>query len=123
MVNIWKNIGYYEICSDVNELVLQGTLLILFPPTPPNNWERPDVNAVVDRLKQFIDLGFQLTNSVIIGIFRLFENRLNEIGEILMHSFQQIRKESRSIIVNSCLSNISNFETNHNLFKFLSNKN
>ncbi|EXX71513.1 uncharacterized protein OCT59_009065 [Rhizophagus irregularis] len=26
--------GYHEICNDVNELVMQGALLILFPPTP-----------------------------------------------------------------------------------------
>jgi hypothetical protein len=34
LVILWKEIGYYEICSDVNELVMQGALLILFPLTP-----------------------------------------------------------------------------------------
>ena len=28
-----KRIGYHEICTDVNELAMQGALLILFPPT------------------------------------------------------------------------------------------
>ena len=34
LANLWKQIGYYEICNDVNDLVMQGALLILFPPTP-----------------------------------------------------------------------------------------
>ncbi|RIB08340.1 hypothetical protein C2G38_2211906 [Gigaspora rosea] len=31
IVNLWKEIGYYEICNDVNDLVMQGALLIMFP--------------------------------------------------------------------------------------------
>ena len=50
LVTLWKDIGYYEICSDVNELVMQGALLIFFPPTPPNNWECPDVSTIVTRV-------------------------------------------------------------------------
>jgi hypothetical protein len=38
LVNLWKQIGYYEICNDVNDLVMQGALLILFPPTPASDW-------------------------------------------------------------------------------------
>ena len=75
-----KRIGYYEICTDVNELVMQGALLILFPPTPPNEWECPGDNIVVARLKQLIQLGFGLTDIVMEEAFHLFETRLNEIG-------------------------------------------
>ncbi|RGB35559.1 hypothetical protein C1646_759190 [Rhizophagus diaphanus] len=123
LVNMWKSIGYYEICSDVNDLVIQGALLILFPSTPPNNWECPDVNTVVTRLKKFTDLGFKLTNSVINDIFRLFEHRLNEIGELLINSFQQIRNEPRSVIVSSCIINLNNPEINRNILKFLNGGN
>ncbi|CAI2199249.1 14525_t:CDS:1, partial [Funneliformis geosporum] len=63
LVTLWKEIGYYEICNDVNELVIQGALLIFFPPSPPNNWESPNVDIIVARLKHLIDLGFQLTDS------------------------------------------------------------
>ena len=35
---LWKRIGYYEIGTDINELVMQGALLILFPPTSSNDW-------------------------------------------------------------------------------------
>jgi hypothetical protein len=58
LVNLWKKIGYYEICNDVNDLVMQGALLILFPPTPPINWICPNVDTVVKRLRQLLDLGF-----------------------------------------------------------------
>ena len=60
LVVLWKEIGYYEICIDVNELVMPGALLILFPPTPPDDWERPSVNAVMNCLRQLTDFGFQL---------------------------------------------------------------
>ncbi|CAG8647506.1 6324_t:CDS:1 [Funneliformis mosseae] len=103
LVILWKEIGYREICSDVNELVMQGALLILFPPTPPNNWECPDVRTIVDRLKHLTELGFQLTDNVIEEIFHYFEHKLSEIGDLLMNSFQVIRKESKSDIVSSCL--------------------
>ncbi|CAB4493283.1 unnamed protein product [Rhizophagus irregularis] len=41
LVILWKKIGYNEICSDFNELVVEGTLLVCFPPSPPNNWKTP----------------------------------------------------------------------------------
>jgi hypothetical protein len=123
LVNMWKNIGYHEICSDVNDLVIQGALLILFPSTPPNDWECPDVNTVVTRLRKFTDLGFKLTNTVINDIFRLFENRLNEIGDLLMNTFQQIRNEPRSVIVSSCINNLNNPERNRNILNFLNGEN
>ncbi|EXX75051.1 uncharacterized protein OCT59_013268 [Rhizophagus irregularis] len=123
LINIWKNIGYYEICSDVNDLVIRGVLLILFPSTPPNDWECPDVNTVVTRLKKFTDLGFKLTNNVINDILRLFEHRLNEIGDLLMNSFQQIRNEPKTVIVSSCINNLNNLERNRNILKFLNGEN
>ncbi|PKK56253.1 hypothetical protein RhiirC2_800439 [Rhizophagus irregularis] len=35
----WKNMGFHEICSDVNE---QGTASIYFPLNPPTDWIIPD---------------------------------------------------------------------------------
>src|SRR6266542_5361571 len=102
LVILWKEIGYNKICSDVNELVMQGALLIFFLPTPPNNWECFDVNTIVACLKQLIDLRFQLTDNVIEETFHLFEHRLNEIGDLLMGSFQVICKESKSNIAYTC---------------------
>ena len=77
---------------------MQGVLLILFPPTPPNEWECPGDNIVVVRLKQLIQLGFELTDIVMEEAFHLFETRLNEIGTILMNAFRVIRNKSRSEI-------------------------
>ena len=119
---MWKDIGYHEICDDVNELVMQGALLILFPPTPPNDWECPGVRDIVTRLNQLIDLGFKLTDTVMEEAFHLFEHRLSEIGDILMSSFQVIRKESKSAISYSCLIKAMRPERSHkktNLLEFL----
>ncbi|GET55119.1 hypothetical protein GLOIN_2v1490054 [Rhizophagus irregularis DAOM 181602=DAOM 197198] len=46
LVNLWKQIGYYEICNDVNDLVMQGALLILFPPTPASDWSCPSIEMM-----------------------------------------------------------------------------
>ncbi|GES73901.1 hypothetical protein GLOIN_2v1817420 [Rhizophagus clarus] len=119
LVNLWKKIGYHEICSDVNELVMLGALLILFPPTPPINWIIPDVNSVVSRLRQLLDLGFQLTEIVMEEAFHLFEHRLNEIGDLLLSSFQEIRRESKSTIASSCFIQTMKPERNHRKFDLL----
>jgi len=125
LVNLWKEIGYNEICSDVNELVMQGALLLFFPPTPPSNWECPDVNTIVARLNQLIELGFQLTDNVIEEAFHLFEHKLNDIGDLLMSSFQVIRKESKSDIAHSCLTQAIKPERNlkkTDLLEFLNDR-
>jgi hypothetical protein len=122
LVNLWKKIGYYEIYNDVNDLVMQGTLLILFSPTPPINWICPNVDTVVKRLRQLLDLGFQLTEIIMKEAFHLFEHRLNEIGDLLMLSFQKIRGESMSAIACSCLIQTIKPERNHkkvDLLEFL----
>ena len=122
MVNLWKEIGYHEICSDVNELVMQGALLILFPPNPPVDWERPIAEVVVKRLDQFSNLGFKLTHTVMEEALHLFEHKLDEIGEILIESFQIVHKTSKSAISRSCLIQAIKPERNHkktDLLEFL----
>ncbi|PKK59575.1 hypothetical protein RhiirC2_287194 [Rhizophagus irregularis] len=61
-----NKIGYYEICNDVNDLVMQGALLILFPPTPASDWSCPSIEMVISRLAELINLGFSLKDNVII---------------------------------------------------------
>ncbi|CAB5378089.1 hypothetical protein RhiirA5_424872 [Rhizophagus irregularis] len=126
LVTLWKEIGYYEICSDVNDLVMQGALLILFPPTPPADWERPDTKIVVKRLKQLINLGFKLTASVMEEALHLFEHKLNEIGDVLLESFQIIhKKKSKSAIASLCLIQAIKPERSHrktDLLEFLNDR-
>ncbi|CAG8532115.1 172_t:CDS:2 [Cetraspora pellucida] len=96
LVNLWKKIGYCEICDDVNDLVMQGQLLILFPPNPSAKWVQPNTLIVSERLKELVDLGFDLSYSVIVDIFLLFEKRLKNIGEILTESFINIKEEHQT---------------------------
>jgi hypothetical protein len=91
LVNLWKQIGYYEICNDVNDLVMQGALLILFPPTPASDWSCPSIEMVISRLAELINLGFTLKDNVIIDALHMFEHRLDEIGNILWDAFLAIR--------------------------------
>ena len=65
LVNFWKQIGYYEICNDYNDLVFQCALTMLFPPSPAVDWTCPSTNTVTLRLNEFISLGFKLNNKAI----------------------------------------------------------
>lgn len=126
LVHLWKEIGYCEICEDVNELVMQGAILILFPPAQSPGWTKPDVKAVKERLTELIDLGFQLNYSIIIDIFHLFEHRLDDIGKILIESFTEIKQEKKDCFLRRCLIetlkpsiNMKNANVLNFLYKYL----
>ncbi|CAG8564419.1 11470_t:CDS:1, partial [Diversispora eburnea] len=106
LVKSWKDIGYIEICTDVNDLVLQGALLIFFPPSPPSNYCLPTVEVVINRLNELIDLGFQLSTTVMADAFHIFEIKLDKIGDILITAFHQVCNKSRSDIASLCLREI-----------------
>ncbi|CAG8605540.1 12059_t:CDS:1, partial [Funneliformis mosseae] len=93
LVTLWKQIGYYEICNDVNDLVILGALTILFPSTPTPNWNCPTVTVVISRLTELINLGFELSNNVIIDALHMFKHRLDEIGNILWSVICEIRSD------------------------------
>jgi len=119
LVTYWKEIGYHEICEDVNDLVMRGVLLIFFPDFSSNNWVPPTVDSIVARLKQFVDLGFQLNGNIMEETFHLFIHRLDEIGDRLMDSFNLIHNESISDIASSCLIHAIKPGKNLGLLKFL----
>jgi hypothetical protein len=91
LVNLWKRIGYYEICNDINDLVMQGALLILFPPTPASDWSCSTTDTVISRLAELVSLGFKLHDNVIVDALHMFEHRLDDIGDILWDAFLAIR--------------------------------
>jgi len=86
IVELWKQIGYHDICIDVNNLVLQGSLLILYYPNSKNDEDcaSPTMNDFVDRIQQFIKVGFKLTKSVMADILFLYEQHLTKIGATLI---------------------------------------
>ncbi|RIB08338.1 hypothetical protein C2G38_2045246 [Gigaspora rosea] len=112
IINLWKEIGYYEICHDVNDLVMQGALLILFPPQSSSKWSMPDIKTINARLTELIEVGFQLTYCVIIDILLVFEKRLEQIGKILLESFAEIKHESLVNLLRNCLMETNNPKLN-----------
>ncbi|CAG8782132.1 15291_t:CDS:1, partial [Cetraspora pellucida] len=109
---MWKGIGYTDICYDVNDLVIQGGLLILFPPTKTDNWICPNVDMVTSRLKDLIDLGFKLTVPVMSDAYHIFESRLEIIGDTLTESFGNVCNESGATIASNCLGEVIKPEKN-----------
>ncbi|CFW92744.1 protein of unknown function [endosymbiont DhMRE of Dentiscutata heterogama] len=106
LVNWWKQIGYQEICEDVNDLVMQGALLILYPPTPSPAWTKPNTEIVSQKIREFTDLGFQLSYKVIVDIFITFEVRLKDIGEDLVKAFTEAKKDFGKNYLSECLAEI-----------------
>lgn len=102
IINLLKKIGYYKICYDIHDFVIQLALLKLFPQAPHPEWIRPETMAVVAQLTELTDLGFSLSYSLIIDIFRLFIHHLENIGEILVESFRKIKRESLESFIYKC---------------------
>ncbi|CAG8466343.1 5737_t:CDS:2 [Cetraspora pellucida] len=101
---------------------LTGALLILFPPSQPPGWTKPDIKTVKARLTELIDLGFQLNYSIILDIFHLFESRLDVIGKILIDSFADIKQETHDLFLRRCLDESQNPVKNFtNITSFLNN--
>ncbi|CAG8635408.1 3885_t:CDS:1 [Funneliformis mosseae] len=106
LITFWKEIGYHDICNDTNDFVMRSAFNMLFPPTPSDDWICPDVETVVARLQELIRLGFELSLDVIEEVLHSFElgHRLKAVGDLLLDSFQIVRKESKSDIALSCLT-------------------
>jgi hypothetical protein len=98
-VSLWKKIGYNEVCSDLNELVVEGELLICFPPNPSSNWTCPTADYVIEKLQKLFDLGFQLTDKVIEELLFIFGSRIYKIGEPLLEAISIIKGKSTPSIV------------------------
>ncbi|CAG8678975.1 482_t:CDS:1, partial [Scutellospora calospora] len=77
LIKLWKEIGYHDICKDTTSLVIQGAILILFPNS--NHSIKPDEISIINRLKELRNLGFTINSNIVLEIFILFENRLEEI--------------------------------------------
>ncbi|CAG8755391.1 17371_t:CDS:1 [Cetraspora pellucida] len=121
LVQLWKKIGYHEICEDINDFVIKGALLILFPSAQPSRWIMPDVNSVKEQLTELIDLGFQLNYSIIFDIFQFFESRLDDIGKFLIDSLTEIKQEPQDCFVRKCLAEAQNpakLKKNSNIINF-----
>lgn len=106
LVTLWKKIGYNEICSDMNGLVMKGSFIACFPPNPPNTWVCPSSDAVAERPQKLINLGFQLTDNIIEDLIKIFNSRMKTIGEPLLNSFYKIRGNSIPPIVETTLIEI-----------------
>ncbi|CAG8474144.1 13958_t:CDS:1 [Acaulospora colombiana] len=112
LVKDWISIGYLQICRDVNDLVLQGALLIFFPPNSPEDYDQQNMNDVVEKLKQLTELGFELSASVMADVLCIFEDKLNRIGDILIESFREVHHKSGSQIASECLKEVVKPEKN-----------
>ncbi|CAG8677527.1 2921_t:CDS:1, partial [Funneliformis mosseae] len=97
LVHLWKETGYTEICDDTNDLFMSGALLILFPPSSPSGWFCPTPEDVTNRLTKLIELGFKLTDKTIVDTLQMYENQLDDYGNLFWNVFTTIRSGESSV--------------------------
>ncbi|CAG8713914.1 15315_t:CDS:2 [Cetraspora pellucida] len=102
MMKNLDQIGYHSICKDINGLVMQGAIIMLFSPASTANWAPPNPEEVVNRLSELIKFGFELNYTVIVEIL-FIERQLVEIGNTMIKAFLQILNESLEELLHKCL--------------------
>ncbi|RIA79566.1 hypothetical protein C1645_845495 [Glomus cerebriforme] len=107
IVKCWKQIGYHEVCRDLNDIVIKGMFMMLFPMTPPANWVRPTPEFLAEKLKELIDIGFELNDDVIKSSIKIFKPKFDVMGETMIDSFVIIRGEHATEIAISALNEIA----------------
>lgn len=98
IVQIWDSIGYDEIYKDLAPVVFTGKLMVLFPPTPSENWVVPNKDTIKNNIEQFTNMGFRLNDDIILEILENFQSRLNEIGEVLITPILEIMGNTNQVI-------------------------
>ncbi|CAG8821674.1 22189_t:CDS:2, partial [Cetraspora pellucida] len=92
------------------DLTFQGVALILFPPNQPINL--PNAETIIKRFKEFLDLGFKIDINNILKIFCLFENRIDDIGDIFVNSFILLRLKEIQSMKDICLTILKDYIIN-----------
>ncbi|CAG8513799.1 17562_t:CDS:2 [Acaulospora morrowiae] len=94
LVVLQKEIGYCQICSDVNDLDMQEALLILFPPTSSCGYVHL-INRVNERLEELIELGFDLMYNVIGMSAAFFWNQLLKSKKFELWNDEDFNEEAK----------------------------
>ncbi|CAG8792686.1 15790_t:CDS:2, partial [Cetraspora pellucida] len=123
IVKFWNDIGYDY--KDFTNLTFQGLACILFSPRPNTTYIKSDKNIIIKRYKKYINLGFKFNKKIVASISHVFEDRINDVGDIFVNSFSEILEMEKRILLefiqfhstNPRKENILNFVTKKlNLF-------
>ena len=106
-----SKMGYHEVANDVNDVVIRGSLLILYP-HEFEEWALPGLEQVVKKLSDLQAVGFKLTDKLVGDTLMLLEHRLNYIGETLVEAFATVRKKPKEDIYTICLTELLRPERN-----------
>ncbi|CAG8567799.1 8665_t:CDS:1 [Paraglomus brasilianum] len=102
LLNVWRKIGYHEIITDLENPMVQLTLLDLYSTGVPSG------QAVAEKLCNLQSIGFSLTDTLIGNAILLFKGRLVGVGKSLIEGFSIARKLSKGDILDICLIELLN---------------
>ncbi|CAG8586890.1 10775_t:CDS:1 [Paraglomus brasilianum] len=98
LLNVWRKMGHHEIITDLENPVVQLTLLDLYSTGVPSG------QAVAEKLCNLQSIGFPLTDTLIgNALLLLFKRRLIVVGESLIEGFSIARKMSKADVLEMCL--------------------
>ncbi|CAG8542321.1 1037_t:CDS:1 [Paraglomus occultum] len=100
LLDVWKKIGYHEITKDLENPVVQLTLLNLYSTGVAS------VQLVAEKLCDLKLFGFPLIDALIGNAILLFEHKLIDVGESLIEGFATARKLSKTNILDICLTEL-----------------
>ncbi|RIA81340.1 hypothetical protein C1645_865069 [Glomus cerebriforme] len=81
--------------------------MMLFSTTPPANWVRPTLEFLAEKLKELINIGFELNDVVIKSFIKVFKPKFDVMGEAMIDSFVIIRGEHATEIDTSVFNEIA----------------
>ncbi|CAG8586910.1 10776_t:CDS:1 [Paraglomus brasilianum] len=97
LLDTWRKIGYHEVTTDLENPVVQLTLLNICSTSVPS------IQTVTQKLCDLQSIGFLLTGTLIGNALLLFERRLSDVGESLIEGFSIARKMSKADVREMCL--------------------
>ncbi|CAG8546868.1 9532_t:CDS:1 [Paraglomus brasilianum] len=108
LLNIWKENGYYEIVEDTNDIAIRGSLLALYPSTPSDDWVKPDLDQVVTKLSDLQSCGYKVTDDLLGDVMILLEQKLDDIGDVLVNAFAVVCHRTKQDTLSICLRELLN---------------
>ncbi|CAG8546850.1 9531_t:CDS:1 [Paraglomus brasilianum] len=108
LLNVWRQNGYHEVVEDTNDYVIRGLLQILYPTDPPVDWVKPDLGQVVTKLSDLQSHGYEVTDDLLGDVMILLEQKLDDIGDVLVNAFAVVCHKTEQDTLSICLRELLN---------------
>ncbi|CAG8819663.1 31122_t:CDS:2, partial [Racocetra persica] len=94
---VWESMGYGDIVTDTNDLVLQGQFLLCYPPGSTFNYS---IDIILDKFNYLYKLGYRLNIPLFSEIILLFMRSIDSIGnDILQICSKLMNRTAKDVLL------------------------